>query len=54
VTSEVITIRKLSKSYATQDGDSVALARISAHIAEGEFVAVVGPPGPLRRYPNPS
>jgi NitT/TauT family transport system ATP-binding protein len=45
VTSEAITIRNLSKSYATRDGDIVALARISAHIAEGEFVAVVGPSG---------
>jgi NitT/TauT family transport system ATP-binding protein len=45
VTTEAITIRSLSKSYATRDGDVVALERISASIGEGEFVAVVGPSG---------
>ena len=43
--NEAITLRNLSKSYATRDGDIVALARISAHIAEGELVAVVEPSG---------
>jgi NitT/TauT family transport system ATP-binding protein len=45
VLTEAITIRNLSKSYATRDGDVVALERISASVGEGEFVAVVGPSG---------
>ncbi len=42
---EAITIKGLSKSYATRDGEVLALDRISASVAEGEFVAVVGPSG---------
>ncbi|HYB42156.1 MAG TPA: ABC transporter ATP-binding protein [Candidatus Methylomirabilis sp.] len=43
--TEAITIRELSKSYRTRDGQVVALERISTSVAEGEFVAVVGPSG---------
>jgi NitT/TauT family transport system ATP-binding protein len=43
--TEAITINDLSKSYATRDGLVLALERISANVAEEEFVAVVGPSG---------
>ncbi len=43
--TEAITINELSKSYAARDGVVHALERISASVAEEEFVAVVGPSG---------
>jgi NitT/TauT family transport system ATP-binding protein len=43
--TDAITIRGLSKTYTTRDGQVQALDRISAHVGEGEFVTVVGPSG---------
>ena len=37
--------RKLSKTYATRDGEVKALAEVSFHIRPGEFVSLVGPSG---------
>src|SRR5437773_8219158 len=45
VATEAITVRHLSKTYATRDGAVTALDRTTFGIAEGEFVAVVGPSG---------
>jgi len=45
VTTEAITIRNLSKTYATRDGAVAALDRTTFGVAESEFVAVVGPSG---------
>ena len=45
VVTEAITVRNLSKTYATRDGVVAALERATFAIAEGEFVAVVGPSG---------
>jgi NitT/TauT family transport system ATP-binding protein len=45
VVTEAISVRNLSKLYATRDGGVAALERISFAIDEGEFVAVVGPSG---------
>src|SRR5438552_13083228 len=45
VVTEAITVRSLSKTYATRDGVVAALERATFAIAEGEFVAVVGPSG---------
>jgi NitT/TauT family transport system ATP-binding protein len=45
VTAEAITIRNLSKTYATRDGSVTALDRTTFGVSEGEFVAVVGPSG---------
>jgi ABC-type oligopeptide transport system ATPase subunit len=45
VATEAITVRQLSKTYATRDGAVTALDRTTFGIAEGEFVAVVGPSG---------
>src|SRR5436853_1495358 len=45
VATEAITVRQLSKTYATRDGAVTALDRTEFGIAEGEFVAVVGPSG---------
>jgi NitT/TauT family transport system ATP-binding protein len=42
---EAITIRDLSKTYSTRDGEVLALDRVSIAVGEGEFVAVVGPSG---------
>lgn len=43
--TEAISVRSLSKLYATRDGGVAALQRISFALDEGEFVAVVGPSG---------
>ncbi len=43
--TEAISVRSLSKLYATRDGGVAALERISFGLDEGEFVAVVGPSG---------
>src|SRR5499433_4199176 len=45
VATEAITIRNLSKTYATRDGSVSALDRTTFGVGEGEFVAVVGPSG---------
>jgi NitT/TauT family transport system ATP-binding protein len=45
VATEAITIRNLSKTYATRDGSVSALDRTTFGVTEGEFVAVVGPSG---------
>jgi NitT/TauT family transport system ATP-binding protein len=45
VVTEAISVRSLSKLYATRDGGVAALERISFGLDEGEFVAVVGPSG---------
>src|SRR5438874_4869647 len=45
VATEAITVRHLSKTYATRDGVVAALERTTFGITEGEFVAVVGPSG---------
>jgi NitT/TauT family transport system ATP-binding protein len=45
VAAEAITIRNLSKTYATRDGSVTALDRTTFGVSEGEFVAVVGPSG---------
>jgi len=42
---DAITVRTLSKGYATRDGRVAALDGISFAVGEGEFVAVVGPSG---------
>ena len=42
---DAITVRDLSKRYATRDGNVAALEEISFDIREGDFVAVVGPSG---------
>jgi NitT/TauT family transport system ATP-binding protein len=42
---DAITVRDLSKRYATRDGRVAALERISFSVAEGDFLAVVGPSG---------
>ena len=41
----MISLRNLSKSYRTSDGELKALDDLNAEIAEGEFVAVLGPSG---------
>jgi NitT/TauT family transport system ATP-binding protein len=42
----LLRVRDLEKRYATKDGDQVhALSRISADLADGEFVSVLGPSG---------
>ncbi len=43
--TEAITIQELSKSYATRDGEVLALQRVSIGVPEGQFIAVVGPSG---------
>ncbi len=43
--SEAITVRKLTKEYATRSGRVLALEGIDFGLSEGEFVAVVGPSG---------
>ncbi len=45
VATEAITVRHLSKTYATRDGAVAALERTTFSVGEGEFVAVVGPSG---------
>ena len=45
VATDAITVRHLSKTYATRDGAVVALDRTTFGVAEGEFVAVVGHSG---------
>jgi NitT/TauT family transport system ATP-binding protein len=45
VAIEAITVRNLSKTYATRDGAVAALERTTFGVGEGEFVAVVGPSG---------
>ena len=45
VATEAITVRQLSKTYATRDGAVAALDRTTFGVSEGEFVAVVGPSG---------
>jgi NitT/TauT family transport system ATP-binding protein len=45
VATEAITVRNLSKTYATRDGVVAALERANFGIGEGQFVAVVGPSG---------
>ena len=45
VTTEAISVRNLSKTYATRDGSVVALDRTTFRVDEREFVAVVGPSG---------
>src|SRR5438309_8541400 len=45
VVTEAITVRNLSKTYATRSGAVAALERATFGIGEGEFVAVVGPSG---------
>jgi NitT/TauT family transport system ATP-binding protein len=41
----LITIRNLTKSYPTSDGNIEALSAIDLDIAEAEFVSVLGPSG---------
>jgi NitT/TauT family transport system ATP-binding protein len=43
--SEAITVRNLSKHYASREGTVTALEGITFGVAEREFVAVVGPSG---------
>jgi len=43
--AEAISIRDLTKNYASRGGAVIALDRISFDVTEGEFVAVVGPSG---------
>jgi NitT/TauT family transport system ATP-binding protein len=42
---DAISIRELTKHYASRGGAVTALDRISFDVTEGEFVAVVGPSG---------
>jgi len=41
IATEAITVRNLSKTYATRDGAVAALERATFGVGEGEFVAVV-------------
>ncbi len=41
----VLTIDRVSKSFATLDGPVAAIDQISLEVAKGEFVAVIGPSG---------
>jgi NitT/TauT family transport system ATP-binding protein len=41
----LLTIEKLSKTYATGDGTVEAMQDISLEVGEGEFVSIVGPSG---------
>ena len=41
----IISLRGLSKTYRTRDGELSALQTLTVDIAEGEFVAIVGPSG---------
>jgi len=41
----MLEVRALSKRYAVDDGEIVALAEIDAAVAEGEFVCLLGPSG---------
>jgi NitT/TauT family transport system ATP-binding protein len=45
VGTQAITVRNLSKTYATRSGAVAALERATFSVGEGEFVAVVGPSG---------
>jgi NitT/TauT family transport system ATP-binding protein len=45
VDTDAISIRELSKGYASRDGCVQALQRTSFSVQEGEFIAVVGPSG---------
>jgi NitT/TauT family transport system ATP-binding protein len=41
----VIAVRRLTKSYTTADGPVAALEAIDFDVADGEFIAVLGPSG---------
>ena len=41
----MIKITDLEKTYRTEEVETVALSKLSIHIKEGEFVAIMGPSG---------
>src|SRR5260221_12509146 len=41
----VIAVRRLGKSYATADGPVAALEALDFAVADGEFIAALGPSG---------
>jgi len=41
----MIKIKELEKIYRTEDVETVALNKLSVHVVEGEFVAIMGPSG---------
>ncbi len=41
----MINITNLEKYYRTEEVETVALNKISLHVKEGEFVAIMGPSG---------
>ena len=42
---EFITVRQISQTYQAENGEVVALDKISFAVAKGEFVSIVGPSG---------
>lgn len=44
-TNDMIKITDLEKTYRTEEVETVALNKLSLHVKEGEFVAVMGPSG---------
>ena len=44
-TNDMIKITNLEKIYRTEEVETVALNKLSLHVKEGEFVAVMGPSG---------
>lgn len=44
-TNDMIKITNLEKIYRTEEVETVALNKLSLHVKEGEFVAIMGPSG---------
>ena len=42
---EVLKIRKLSKKYQHENGETLALDNINLVVEQGEFVSIIGPSG---------